>query len=74
MKTAINILEEYQKEIEKHFLIINEDLLEQTKKELANCKEEEVSELKAKLRLLNDYLHRNIKGTKWRLNLQSNTN
>ena len=64
MKTAINILEEYQKEIEKHFLIINEDLLEQTKKELANCKEEEVSELKDKLRLLNDYLHRNIKGTK----------
>jgi hypothetical protein len=61
MKTAIDILTSYQKEVEKYFLVINKQELEKIYEELSNCKKEEIPELKAKIRLIEDYLFRNVK-------------
>jgi hypothetical protein len=52
----VNILENLNKEIEKYFIKIDIDLLEKVKKDLANCEDFEVAELKAKQKLLEHYL------------------
>jgi len=57
LTTATDIINNYRSEIEKYFIKIDESVLEDVNKKLEDCKENEISDLKAKKKLLQDYLY-----------------
>ncbi len=56
-KTAIQIREEYKKEIEKFFWGVNaSDKLQELTLKLETCPADEIKEIKTQIKLIQDYL------------------